>query len=74
MNKKQKKISIMAVKKLIKIFKTQKNLATTLGIAQPSIHLWLKKGCPFNRAVQLEELSGGEILRSEFRPDLYQSV
>lgn len=74
MNKKQRSVSIKAVEELIKIIGSQKKLAKIIGIAQPSIHLWLKKGCPFNRAVQLEELSEGEISRSEFRPDLYQSV
>jgi len=46
----------------INIFKTQDALADVLGLRQPSIARWVKKGAiPYLRQLQLESLTGGQL-------------
>lgn len=53
-------------------FRTITDLAKALGISTPSIVQWKK--IPAERAVQIEQVSGGRVTRRELRPDLYEDA
>lgn len=48
---------------------TQQQLASRLGIRQPSVHRWGRRGIPLDRIVELEGITG--IPREEIAPALY---
>jgi DNA-binding transcriptional regulator YdaS (Cro superfamily) len=47
-------------------------LASLLGIKRPAIYQW--KRVPAERAVKIEEVTGGKVTRQELRPDLYEDA
>lgn len=48
---------------------TQRELADRLGIKQPSISGWRKRGIPIERVPDIERVTG--IPRREIRPDMF---
>lgn len=48
---------------------TQRELADRLGIKQPSVSLWRKRGIPVERVPDIERVTG--IPRSKLRPDFF---
>lgn len=48
---------------------TQAELASRLGISQPSVSNWRKRGIPIARVIDVERVTG--IHRSKLRPDLF---
>ena len=42
-----------------------------LGISGEAVRKWESGRVPAERCVQIEKLSGGQILRSDLRPDLF---
>jgi DNA-binding transcriptional regulator YdaS (Cro superfamily) len=44
-------------------------LGAFLGISHAAVAQW--KRCPAERAIQLEQATGGQVTRQELRPDLY---
>jgi|APSaa5957512576_1039674.scaffolds.fasta_scaffold201868_2 DNA-binding transcriptional regulator YdaS (Cro superfamily) len=59
------------MKKAIQYFGTQGELAKQIGISQVAVSKWMKNGIPPNRAIQIEQLTNGEITRQELRPDFF---
>jgi DNA-binding transcriptional regulator YdaS (Cro superfamily) len=41
-------------------------------VSKQGVHVWLQRGVPVERAMQIEQVLGGVITRDELRPDLYQ--
>ena len=42
-------------------FGTEKACAAALGIEQPSVNSWKKKGIPWMRQMQIQELTEGKL-------------
>jgi DNA-binding transcriptional regulator YdaS (Cro superfamily) len=59
------------MKKILKYFGTQCNLSKAIGVSQVAVSKWAKNGIPPNRAIQIEQLTKGEITRQELRPDFF---
>jgi len=59
------------MEKAIQHFGTQGELAKQIGISQVAVSKWKKNGIPPNRAIQIEQLTNGEITRQELRPDFF---
>ena len=62
-----------AIMKAIKIFGGTIKLAEALDIAPSSVSCWLrnrKSICP-ERAIQLEKITKGAVMRKELRPDMF---
>jgi len=50
------------IEQVIEFFGTQSELARLLGVSQQSIRHWVVRGhIPLRRALQIEEISGGNI-------------
>jgi len=50
------------IEQVIAFFGTQSELAQKLGVSQQSIRHWIVRGhIPLRRALQIEEISGGNI-------------
>jgi len=50
------------IEQVIAFFGTQVELGKKLGVSQQSIRHWIARGhIPLRRALQIEEISGGEI-------------
>lgn len=61
-----------AIDKAIKSVGSMKQLANELGIKYQSIQNWRKRGyVPCGRAVEIEELTRGEVMRHELSPELF---
>jgi len=43
-------------------------------ISKQAIHSWLYRGVPAERAVEIERVLKGAILREDLRPDLYDGM
>jgi len=43
-------------------------------ISKQAVHAWLYRGVPAERAVQIERVLDGAVLREELRPDLYEGM
>lgn len=43
-------------------------------ISKQAVHAWLQRGVPAERAIQIEAVTRGAVLREELRPDLYQGM
>lgn len=51
---------------------SQKAIADALGLSQPTVHEWFKRGQPpADRCIALEDLSGGTVTRYDLRPDIF---
>ena len=50
---------------------SQAKLADLLGLKQSTVSYWAKTGIPAERAVELENATGGLVPRSLARPDLW---
>jgi DNA-binding transcriptional regulator YdaS (Cro superfamily) len=52
---------------------TQGDLAKALGVSQGLVSQWLSGATSVTaeRAVQIEQITGGKVKRQELRPDLY---
>lgn len=60
----------IALKKAIRLAGGQSRLAAALGIKQPSISEWLKRGqVPVERVARVADLVG--MTREELRPDIF---
>lgn len=46
---------------LIQHFKTQRAVAETLGLTQPSISDWKERGVPHLRQIQIETITRGKL-------------
>jgi DNA-binding transcriptional regulator YdaS (Cro superfamily) len=46
-------------------------LAAKLGVSQPVVSNWKKRGVPANRVLAVEAATDGKVTRHELRPDLY---
>ena len=60
-----------ALNKVIQIVGSQERLASLLNIKQQNISVWLTKGIPAKRVLEVERLTGGKVTRYELKPDLY---
>lgn len=48
------------------------DLARLLGTSQSTISQWkIKQRVPLRRALQIETLTGGQVIKEELRPDLF---
>lgn len=56
--------------------KTQQEMATLLGVRQPTLQAWLaeKRPIPIKRCVQIEELTQGLVTRRDLRPDDWAEI
>lgn len=59
-----------ALDKAIKHFGSQRAMASAMGVSPMAVTQWLKRGLPMERALQLHELTNGEIPCFEFHPEL----
>ncbi len=59
--------------KVIEKVGSQCKLADLLGIKQSTVSYWAKTGIPAERAVELENATGGLVPRSLARPDLWDA-
>lgn len=51
---------------------SQAALAAKLGLSQPAVAKWFKRGqVPPGRVLKIEAATGGDVTRHELRPDLY---
>lgn len=50
---------------------TQEALAKALGVRQASVSRWCTGRVPAERVLAVEAATGGELSRSDLRPDLY---
>jgi DNA-binding transcriptional regulator YdaS (Cro superfamily) len=50
---------------------TQNEFAKMVGVTQGMVHQWLSKKTPISpqKAVQIEEVTKGEVTRKDLRPD-----
>lgn len=62
-----------ALTKAIRLVGGHTKMAEMLGIERTAIYQW-KKGVPPNRAVEIEQATGGEITREQLRPDLFRKT
>ncbi len=60
-----------ALEKIIKRAGSKSAVARHCKVVPPAVAYWVKTRIPANRAVQLEQISGGEITRHDLRPDLF---
>lgn len=62
-----------ALKKAISIAGSQVALASALGTTQSRISNWLHrdKRVPAEMVLPIERITGGQVSRSDLRPDLY---
>lgn len=51
---------------------TKASLAKKMGVSAMSVSGWFARRVPAARAVQIEELTGGQVTRHDLRPDLYE--
>jgi DNA-binding transcriptional regulator YdaS (Cro superfamily) len=59
------------LKTAIQHFGSRKALAEAMGLTVMAIHQWETRQVPAERAVQIEQITGGKVKRQELRPDLY---
>lgn len=52
-------------------FGSRTNLAKSLGVSVQAVRKWEMGRFPAERCPEIEKLSGGQILRSDLRPDLF---
>ena len=50
---------------LIKHFRTQERIAASLGIQQPSVSLWRKRGIPKLRQMQIQLVTAGRLVANQ---------
>ena len=48
-----------------------KNLAQACGVSVQAVYKWIENGVTAERAMQIEQVTGGVVTRHELRPDLY---
>jgi len=56
--------------------KTQQEMATLLGVRQPTLQAWIakKRPIPVKRCVQIEQATGGLVTRRDLRPDDWAQI
>lgn len=61
----------MSIQKAVDYFGNESRLARAIGVKQPTVWAWNKKGTPppIIRCVQIEKLTGGAVNRKDLRPD-----
>lgn len=61
------------IKKIIKLFGTQKKLADAIGVQQGHISIWMNrdKKIPFNRVDDIIKICNGKVDKYDLRPDVY---
>lgn len=66
-----KRKSIKSLKKIEKMYGSQRKVALLLNIKPQTFTGYLKNGVPSSRVLQLEKLSNFKVTRSELRSDIY---
>lgn len=59
------------VQKAISIIGNVAKTAREMGVNRAAIYWWAENGCPPDRVLKLESLTGNKITRYELRPDIY---
>lgn len=60
-----------ALEKIIERAGSKSALARHCKVVPPAVEYWVNTRVPAARAVQLEQISGGEVTRHDLRPDLF---
>lgn len=60
-----------ALERAIEHFETQAKLAHALGVEPMTVSHWKTRGVPPKRAIQIEEVTGGEVTREQLLPELF---
>ncbi|PID44071.1 MAG: Cro/Cl family transcriptional regulator [Proteobacteria bacterium] len=55
---------------LISFFGSRAKLAKVVGVTPQAVHKWEKQKIPSARAIQIEQITNGEITVKDLRPDL----
>ena len=66
----EKKVEIF--ESLIKHFVSVHNITKVIDLTSSSIYQWKRIGVPVDRAVQIQELTNGEIKAKDLRPDVFK--
>jgi|TARA_R110001583_G_scaffold37058_9_gene121337 DNA-binding transcriptional regulator YdaS (Cro superfamily) len=69
MNQNQNQTPSSALREAIRIIGGLSAVGRALGISRQSVSKW--GACPAHRVLQIEELTGRKIRKSQLRPDLY---
>lgn len=62
------------VGKLVKYFGSKSKLGRVLGISHQAVVKWSKTRIPSDRAIQIEQITQGEITVKDLRPDLFEET
>lgn len=60
-----------ALQKAIEHLGTQAALAQALGVVQPAVSNWLRRGVPPERCLPIEQATRGAVSRHDLRPDVF---
>lgn len=63
--------SMKIIDKASKILGSQAALAKALGVEPMAVSHWRTRGVPVGRCKAIEEATGGQVTRSELRPDVF---
>ena len=61
------------INQAIEHFGGRRALADACGLTVMAVHQWETRKVPAERAVQIEQLSGGAVTKESLRPDLFKS-
>jgi DNA-binding transcriptional regulator YdaS (Cro superfamily) len=60
--------------RLIKHFGSKAKIGRALGVTPQAVTKWENANVPSERAIQIEQITKGEITVKDLRPDLYETT
>lgn len=80
MTPEQHERALFEILRAVRLLGSYKALATEItnrygdSVTPAGVHKWTITGVPPKRAVQIEAITNGMVLRQELRPDLYDNL